>query len=530
MDWREAISIIAISAFVGYITNWVAIRMLFRPRREWKIWGRRVPFTPGLFPQRRKELAVSLGQAIREHLLTDTAFAERLAEPELRTRVRATIEKYFSELLQRAWPSLPALIPESFQPSWQQLLQKFQEQVGLRVSTLLTHPELENFVRAQIKAKLDEWVEKPLADLVPSQYLEKLPDHAGTLIARLAQDESLHKNIDRLLAERIRALLSEDRPLHEFLPAELKAAIYSKLADHLPVFMEQFAGVLEDEQIKKRIRVHVYEMVDTTLAQVFREDSLWDRIKFGFLEGYFISTEELKARIDQSLDEAAPRLRQLVQQRAVHERVHQALANALENLFARRLSELKITPETIAPLREHATQWFAEMTQQPSFQTHISSWLRGQLQIAQSKSLKELAPDLLDSGELSEWVSAQLLTLLQEERTAKTLTRIARGEIEKLLQQPIGKLDRFVSPELFDEVCDFATGRLLGLLQRELPQILQTIDLEKLIASEVDKLSVEEVEELVLRVTGHQLSAITWFGAILGGLIGLIQVIILWAK
>ncbi|MBI3461348.1 DUF445 family protein [Candidatus Acetothermia bacterium] len=530
MDWRETISIIAISAFVGYITNWVAIRMLFRPRLAWRLWGLRVPFTPGLFPQRRKELALSLGHAIREHLLTDTAFAERLAEPELRARVRATTEKYLKELLRRDWPSLLALIPESFQPTWQQLLQTLQKQLELRVEALMAHPELELFVRTQLKTKFNESMEKPLADLVPSEFLRTIPEHAGALAARLAQDESLHRCIDQLLDERITALLSEDRSLDEFLDPKLKAAIYTKIEEHLPNFLDQFVGVLDDEQIKKRIRVHVYEMVDTALSQVFREDSLWDRIKFGFLEGYLISAEELKTRIDQSLDEAAPRLRQLVQQRAVHERVHQSLTNALENFFAQRLSELNITRETIAPLRERTTQWFAELTQQPSFQTQISQWLSGQLQTAQSKSLKELAPGLLDAAGLNDWIASQLLALLKEKKTVRALTQIAWSEFEKLLRQPLGTLERFVSTELFDKACDLATERFLELLQRELPQILQTIDLEKLIASEVDKLSVEEVEELVLRVIGHQLSAITWFGAILGGLIGLVQVIILWVK
>jgi len=43
----------------------------------------------------------------------------------------------------------------------------------------------------------------------------------------------------------------------------------------------------------------------------------------------------------------------------------------------------------------------------------------------------------------------------------------------------------------------------------------------------VDALSIAEVERLIVRVTGDQLRAITWFGAVLGLLIGLIQVAVM---
>lgn len=55
-----------IGALIGYVTNDIAIRMLFRPHRAFYILGRRLPFTPGIVPRRKDQLAEILGRAIVE--------------------------------------------------------------------------------------------------------------------------------------------------------------------------------------------------------------------------------------------------------------------------------------------------------------------------------------------------------------------------------------------------------------------------------------------------------------------------------
>lgn len=55
---------------IGYFTNDIAIRMLFRPYREYRIAGIKVPFTPGLIPQNQPRLARKISDTIMGSLLT----------------------------------------------------------------------------------------------------------------------------------------------------------------------------------------------------------------------------------------------------------------------------------------------------------------------------------------------------------------------------------------------------------------------------------------------------------------------------
>lgn len=61
---------IFVGAIIGAITNALAIKMLFRPFKPWKIGTWQIPFTPGLIPKRREEISEQLGRLVEDYLFT----------------------------------------------------------------------------------------------------------------------------------------------------------------------------------------------------------------------------------------------------------------------------------------------------------------------------------------------------------------------------------------------------------------------------------------------------------------------------
>ena len=59
-----------ISAAIGYATNYLAVKMLFRPLKPVYIKGHRLPFTPGIIPKGKPRLAKALSAAVSDSLLT----------------------------------------------------------------------------------------------------------------------------------------------------------------------------------------------------------------------------------------------------------------------------------------------------------------------------------------------------------------------------------------------------------------------------------------------------------------------------
>ena len=72
MTWIEVLQLLSgplIGAIIGYCTNWVAVKMLFVPRKALYIGKWHVPFTPGVIPRRQGALAHALGTTISESLV-----------------------------------------------------------------------------------------------------------------------------------------------------------------------------------------------------------------------------------------------------------------------------------------------------------------------------------------------------------------------------------------------------------------------------------------------------------------------------
>ncbi|MDR1898795.1 MAG: DUF445 family protein, partial [Treponema sp.] len=83
-----------LGAFIGFLTNVLAIRMLFRPLRERRVFGIRLPFTPGILPRERHRLAQSIGGMVERELLTPQVIRERLGRAEVREAVRQQVSRY----------------------------------------------------------------------------------------------------------------------------------------------------------------------------------------------------------------------------------------------------------------------------------------------------------------------------------------------------------------------------------------------------------------------------------------------------
>ena len=93
MDTFNYILIPLLCAVIGYSTNWLAIIMLFRPHREIRIMGIKLPFTPGLIPKERERLAGKLAKTVSSHVLTPDVLASEL------TSLAKSADKDLSEYL-----------------------------------------------------------------------------------------------------------------------------------------------------------------------------------------------------------------------------------------------------------------------------------------------------------------------------------------------------------------------------------------------------------------------------------------------
>ena len=92
--WLFILVNVLIAAFVGGLTNHFAIKMLFHPRNARYVMGRRIPFTPGLIPKRKEQIAGSLGDVVADYLVTPAGLRELVLRGSLQRSAAEKIRAY----------------------------------------------------------------------------------------------------------------------------------------------------------------------------------------------------------------------------------------------------------------------------------------------------------------------------------------------------------------------------------------------------------------------------------------------------
>ncbi|MYL65802.1 DUF445 family protein [Bacillus hwajinpoensis] len=188
---------IAIGAVIGGFTNSLAIKMLFRPYEARYIGKWKVPFTPGLIPKRRDELAVQLGKMVVEHLLTAEGIQQKMNDPVFKRTMIEYAQKEVLKLVESD-EKIEDLLKRGIH------LENPEQEIRLKASTYLTKKietklvnlkskELAEILPEKTQERIDGAIE-PIADLI----LTKISDY----IASSEGKNKLSVMIDRYLADR----------------------------------------------------------------------------------------------------------------------------------------------------------------------------------------------------------------------------------------------------------------------------------------------------------------------------------------
>ena len=86
----------AVGAVIGYITNDIAIRMLFRPHQAKYIMGIHVPFTPGIIPKEKARIAGAIGKAVSENLMNREVLEKSLLSDDMLEKIGNAIDEFVS--------------------------------------------------------------------------------------------------------------------------------------------------------------------------------------------------------------------------------------------------------------------------------------------------------------------------------------------------------------------------------------------------------------------------------------------------
>jgi uncharacterized membrane protein YheB (UPF0754 family) len=175
MNWW-LIFIPLISAFIGWFTNWIAIKMLFHPREPKVFLG--VTFQ-GIFPKRQRQFAEKLGKLVSSELLSFSDIESKVTSPANLQKVMPVIEKHVDHFLnvklKEQMPMIGMLIGEkTVQQMKEILMNELEELFPDMMKSYMNHLEhdldLERIVTDKVSAFSSDKLENILNQIMSNEF------------------------------------------------------------------------------------------------------------------------------------------------------------------------------------------------------------------------------------------------------------------------------------------------------------------------------------------------------------------------
>ena len=175
-----------LAALIGWVTNYLAIKMLFHPREEVKVLGISLQ---GVFPKRQKQLALKLGTLVSEELLSMEQITKKIkahaTSDETMDAIGKRIEMTIREKLVHAFPMLSMFLSDDMVEKVTNLFRKelkdFLSQSVDELSTKLENNlDISEVVREKVEGFSSDKVEDLLFNLMKKEF--KFIEIAGAVL------------------------------------------------------------------------------------------------------------------------------------------------------------------------------------------------------------------------------------------------------------------------------------------------------------------------------------------------------------
>jgi hypothetical protein len=535
-----------LGAIIGYVTNRIAIKMLFRPLTPKRFLGLRVPLTPGVVPRNRFDLARTIARMVSEQLLSPKAVREQLDSPQFRDNLKGWIGERRRALMQRpiSLPGTNGGRPHSNPPPvGEETLGSYanegrpafpEELAEELLSAFLKSPQCAHMVQSLAEQVTSDVGGKRISDITSSEQLAGFV-HGNVLPA--LKNEELGNTASGFVNNWLRDQFNQNRRLKEYLTPENLEAVQGLIRNNLPTATWLIFNWLRQPDMSEKLAQIGRDWVEDTV----RQQGMMTRAILSISGKKDEAIRDMPNIIARLVDDAEEALRTPEMQTLIAE----AVGVTLERISGRRIKWL-------VGHNEQTIYWMADRATRGAF-TALAETSEASVREAAGKfydtnsqtTLGEMAERALGlrTAAVSGLTANLMLGYLTDPETPGSIRKLVS---ESTLRPRSGQgfegwkfegwqdvqdngepvtLESLVpiSNETADRLDEYLAEQTIGFLSEQMPELSRILDVETLVSNRINSFDVKDVEDLVMSISGRHLRWINWFGAGLGAIIGLIQ-------
>ncbi|NLW41065.1 MAG: DUF445 family protein [Tissierellia bacterium] len=476
---------VIVGGVIGYITNWIAIKMLFRPHYEKRIFNIPIPFTPGLIPKEKNRIAKSIGEAVGEYLLSPEVVVDALFKNE------GSIEKviiHYINRLKHEERTLEDLISSlnygEFEGRKEDIKKKLASLIAL------------NFRKDQFKDRLIKLIDEYIFIVSRDNIYGIIEGKIESFLNYLANSDEVKEELSGLLMEKLNTLSQDDRSLSEIIPEDIVNSFKDFILQNEENIVKLLKNILDNPRVKGQFKNWISDILSHNMNKLI---------------AIFINPETISDKILSLLEEYLNKA----------ERSKEILSFILlmvDKIFEKEISYL--LGDFVKDLKEEDMSVVSEIiiknVLKEDNQYKIIDKLKNKLE-GEEENIKSYLLDL---------IKRELESFLNSKSFYDHILSTVDKAIESILNRSISSLIVDINEDDILSIVNFLKIIIENLIKNQLPNMVKAFNISKIVEDQINSFDVAFTEELILEIANRELKAITWLGGLLGGIIGLLTPIL----
>lgn len=482
-----------IGAVIGYITNWLAIKMLFRPREAKYIFGMKLPFTPGLIPKEKSRIANKVGETVGTHLLNSDSLSKALKDDKIKAKFNEVAKEKINQII-NSNSTLENSLKNTLGENYYALKGNMIDNIAKTILESIQEEEFKNKVKFyivdSIKERLNKNPEK-IIDFINSNKFREV-------IINTLEEEKTRDIIGKALLKEVKTLGKEDLTIEEVIPENIKPYIEEYVKSQKDTLVDIIKNLLRDDEVSHKIKSAINDNIPSIVSMFLSGDVIYGKLVS--LVDKSLSEEENKEYIcDAALAFVHESMKKKVSDviNTVGEEKLEVISDALGDKISKKLNTEENIDSIISKLN-----------------CKISSF----------NSYEEIIKVLFNDYEniLIDNIDSMISQIINNNQLSGGISKIIEKLFDKFLQNSLNDIC-YNKQNLENSIMSILDNLYNDFVENKSAKVLEIVDISSIVEEQINAFEVDYAEEIIIGIANKELKAITWLGALLGGILGILS-------
>lgn len=482
-----------IGAVIGYITNWLAIKMLFRPREAKYIFGMKLPFTPGLIPKEKSRIANKVGETVGTHLLNSDSLSKALKDDKIKAKFNEVAKEKINQVI-NSNSTLEESLKNTLGENYYALKGNMINNITKTILESIQEEEFKNKVKFyivdSIKERLNKEPEK-IIDFINSNKFREV-------IINTLEEEKTRDIIGKALLKEVKTLEKEDLTIEEVIPENIKPYIEEYVKSQKDTLVDIIKNLLRDDEVSHKIKSAINDNIPSIVSMFLSGDVIYGKLVS--LVDKSLSEEENKEYI---CDAALA---------FVHESMKKKVSDVINNVGEEKL---EVISDALGD----------KISKKLNTEENIDSIIsKLNCKISSFNSYEEIIKVLFNDYEniLIDNIDSMISQIVNNNQLSGEISKIIEKVFDKFLQNSLNDIC-YNKQNLENSIMSILDNLYNDFVENKSAKVLEIVDISSIVEEQINAFEVDYAEEIIIGIANKELKAITWLGALLGGILGILS-------